>query len=241
MPVGGTQTFIATGKNASGEIIALSPSWSLSGAAVGALTSKGATATLESTAAGLAVISCSSGEITTTVPVTIEGAIANITAESDTYVDSANPATSFESQSTMKSGFVSGSPNVNYNVLLRFSLASLPAGITSIEAVQLELFPSAADSPSFQIYTLTSAFNAATTWNTQPTYGGFIQSSAFTVSQYNNLNSAALLAAVRAWYANPAGNFGLEIRQDSTASSGTIVFLSKENGSNPPILSIIYK
>jgi hypothetical protein len=240
MPVGGLQTFTATGRTAAGESVIISPSWSISGAAVGSFESSGVTATLEATAVGHAVISCISGGISTTVPVTIEGAIVSITVEADTYVDELTPTTPHEGETLLKVGYLTASPGQHFETYLRFSLASLPAGIISIEAVQLEVFPSSADSPSFQLFVLNSAFSATTDWTTRPVYGTFIQSTTFTTSQYSSITSSALLNAVRAWYANPASNFGLAIKQDG-GSNGTVTLLSKENGTNQPILGIVYK
>jgi hypothetical protein len=238
MPVGETQTFTATATNASGEAIELAPSWNMRGSAIGTFTSSGTTATLEAKATGHAVISCSSGEVTATVPVTIEGHIVNITVEADTYVDEANPTVTEEGQTTLQAGFVSATAK-RFEAYLRFSLASLPAGV-SIESATLKLYVNSTDSLSFQFYNLSSAFNATTTWNTKPTDGSAAQATTFTDGQYNNISSDTLLTTVRAWYANPSANFGLALRQDS-ATNGLATLLSKENGANPPILNILYK
>lgn len=242
MPVGGSQTFTATGLSASGESIPLAPSWSLTGASVGTFTFSGTTATLEATKTGSAVISCSSGEITATVPVTIEGHIVTITVEADTYVDEINHTTTYEGSTSLKAGLVSNSPVDHQETYLFFSLTSLPAGITSIESVQLEVYASGADSPSFSLYSLSSAFSAATIWDTKPTQGSYIQSATFTVGQYNVLNSDALLSAIRGWYATPATNYGLEIVAGA-ATTGVVTLVSKEDTSSghPPILIITYK
>jgi hypothetical protein len=244
MPVGGTQMFTASGLNGSGESIGITPSWSINNTAIGTFTFSGTTATLESTAKGLAVITCSSGEITATVSVTIEGTIAIITAEADTYVDESSPTTSFESSTSLKAGYLTASPAEHFETYLRFSLASLPAGITSFESVQLQVYATSADSPSFSVYGLSSGFDATTTWNSRPTNpssGTFIASSTFTAGQYNSLSSDALTTAVKSWYATPAANFGLAIVQPG-GSNGTVVFLSKEDSSkHPPILNITYK
>ncbi|MBN3033141.1 MAG: DNRLRE domain-containing protein [Candidatus Saganbacteria bacterium] len=239
LPVNGSQVFAVLGFNASGESVDFTPAWSLTGL-VGTFTSSGKIATLEATTAGTAVITCSSGEIVTTVPVTVEGAEVIITAEADTYVDESSPTTTEEGQTFIKAGYNSATGKY-FEAYLRFSLASLPAGIVSIESVTLKLYPSSADSPNFQFYNLNSPLTAeSVTWNTKPADGSLILSGNFSAGGYNNISDPVLLTTIRGWYATPATNFGLALRQDSV-TNGLVTILSKENGANPPVLQIIYK
>lgn len=240
MPVGATQTFTAAGTNVSGESVNLLPAWSISNSSIGTFTASGTTATLDATAVGTAIISCVSGEAVGVTSVTIEGYTISITVESDTYVDSSNPGASFESDTAIKAGLLTGTPNTYYEAYFRFSLAALPNNVTSIESAVLNLYPTSAGTPALQFYNLTSAFSANTTWATKPTYGSYMLAQAFTANQYNNIQADALLAVVQGWYANPSSNFGLALRQDGS-DNGEVVILSKENGVYPPVLSIIYK
>jgi len=239
LPSGATQIFSATGINNSGEVTSISPSWSISGSSVGTFTFSGTTATLEATSNGKAFVSCTSGEVVTTVPVTVEGAVVSLTAESDTYVDENQPTIPQGGQTTLKAGYVLASGK-HFEAYLKFNLGILPAGV-SIESAAIQLYASAADSVAFQLYDLNSAFDLTTTWNAKPTDGSLIQSASFTAGQYNSVTSDALLTQVRAWYAAPAANFGLAIRQDAVAAGSAVTILSKENGANPPVLNIQYK
>ncbi len=238
LPAGSSQVFTAIGLNKSGSTTGITPTWSLSGGAVGTLTASGTTATFEATAIGKATISCTSGEVVTTVPVTVEGAIIDLTVEANTYVDEANPAIPQGGQTTVKAGYVAVTGK-HFEAYFKFPLSSLPAGVT-IESATLQLYVNSTDSPSFQFYNLNSAFDVTTTWNSKPTDGSSVQSATFTVDQYNEVSSAALLATVRTWYAAPASNFGLALRQDSV-TNGVVTILSKENVTNPPVLNVTYK
>jgi len=237
LPANTSQIFTASGLNNSGEAIGILPSWSLTGAAVGTLTFSGAIATLETTADGQAFINCTSGEVTTSVPVTVEGATVNITADADTYVDQSTPATVVGGQTTLQAGYVS--PN-HLEAYMHFPLASLPAGV-SVESAAFQLYANSADSVAFQFFNLTSGFNASTTWNTKPNDGTSEGSATFSAGQYNNISSDSLTGLVRTWYASPAANFGLALRQDSVTNNSDVAILSKENGANPPVLIITYK
>lgn len=233
------QTFTATGLSISGETVAVAPTWGISGDPVGVFTWSGTTATLEATKEGTATIYCASYEVIGYSYVTIEGYYMEITAESDTYVDESNPAVTYWTETSNKAGYVSGTPNVHYETYLYFSLGDIPANVT-IESASVSVYPTSAGTPSLQLYNLGAAFNSATCWNNKPAYGSFLLSSTFTSGQYNNLSNDDLLTLVRSWYAAPAANYGLALKQDGV-ESGLVVILSKENTANRPVLNIQYK
>ena len=237
--VGTTQIFAALGKGATGESIPFSPSWSISGDALGVFSWSGTTATLEATSEGTAVITCASYEVAGYSCVTIEGYYVDITVEADTYVDESAPSVTYEGGTTLRAGYLSSGTGTHYDTYLRFSLTSLPSN-ASIESATLYVYPTSAGSPSFQFYKLNGAFSGATTWSSRPAYGSFIFAKTFTVGQYNNISGSELLDVVRSWYANPASNHGLALKQDGL-DNGTVTILSLENGSNPPILDVEYK
>ncbi|MBU0629286.1 MAG: DNRLRE domain-containing protein, partial [Candidatus Margulisbacteria bacterium] len=232
-----TQLFSASGQNSSGEAVAISPRWSLSGDSIGTLTANGTTATLEITSQGTAKVNCTSGEVVGYADVTASGYSVDITVETDTYVDSSATTTSFEGATSVKAGNLAP-PGTQYEAYFKYSLASLPSNITIQEAT-LKLYPTSAATPTFQIYNLAGAFTGATTWGTRPTAGGFIVSGNFTAGDYNNISDTDLLTAAKSWYTTPAANYGLVVKQDG-AENGMVVILSKENGANPPMLTIEY-
>ncbi len=235
-----SQVFTAQGINNSGEAIGLKPAWSISGDNVGTFTSSGSIATLEATTNGRAFIKCVSGEVSTTVPVTVEGATVDLTVEADTYIDEANPAVTMEGQTILKAGYVSTSGK-QFRAFMRFPITSLPAGVT-VEAVTLKVYVDSTDAVTFQVADLNGPFDATTTWNSQPSLGSRLLSATFAAGQYNNLSGNSLLAQVRTWYADPVNNFGLAIVQDTTAA-GVVNIVSKEEtlNPNPPILTVTYK
>lgn len=239
MPVNSYQVFSATGLTASGEPVAIAPAWLISGDAIGVFTAVGQMATLEAKAVGTAVISCLSGEVIGQSYVTVEGYLLEITVEADIYVDEGNPTVTYEGETALKAGYLSSTPARYYETYLRFSLAAIPAGLT-IESASLLLYATSAGTPALQLYNLGGAFSGTTTWATKPTVSTYLLASAFTAGQYNELSSDPLLAAVRTWYSAPAVNFGFALRQDG-GENGVVGMLSKENPTNKPTLSLVYK
>ncbi|MFA6170100.1 MAG: DNRLRE domain-containing protein [Candidatus Margulisiibacteriota bacterium] len=230
-------TFNAYGTTSSGEGLAFSPVWSLTGDSIGTLTANGTIATLEAKSQGTAVVHCTSGEIDGIANVTVSGYAVEITAESDSYVDSSLPTASYESVASLKGGLLTP-PGTNYEAYFHFSLASLPSNIT-IQSATIKTYAVTVGTPALQTYLLSGAFSSDTTWNTKPSVGTFLLSSTFTASQYNSLSSDAILTAVKSWYSTPATNYGIAIKQDGS-ENGVVSILSRENGANPPVLSVEY-
>jgi len=237
--VGAVQTFTAAGANASGESVAISPTWTMTGEAVGNFSYCGTSATLEALTEGTATVTCTSLEVSGSATVVIAGHTQVITVESDTYVDEANPGTSYEADIMLKAGYMTSAPSIHYETYLRFSLASLPAGAV-IETATLNLYSITAGTSSLQMYKLAGAFSAATTWASRPASGAFIMSNSFSGGQMNSISSTELLTTVQGWLATPGDNYGLLIRQDG-AENGVAVLNSKENGTQPPTLVIEYQ
>ncbi len=92
--VGDSETFTASGTDISGEAVDISPTWQLSGDAIGVLSSDGLVATLEVDAEGNATVTAVSGEVSGFATVTAEGYVVEITVEADTYVDENNATSS---------------------------------------------------------------------------------------------------------------------------------------------------
>lgn len=230
-------TFNSYGTTSSGEGLDFSPTWSLSGDSIGTLTANGTMATLEAKSQGTSVVRCSSGEIVGLANVTVSGYAVEITAESDSYVDSSLPTASYEGVASLKGGLMTP-PGTNYEAYFRFSLASLPSNIT-IQSATIKTYAVTVGTPALQVYLLNSAFSSETTWNTKPSVGTFLLSSTFVAGQYNSLSSDAILTAVKGWVLTPATNYGIAIKQDGS-DNGVVVILSRENGANPPVLSLEY-
>ncbi|MDI6731990.1 MAG: DNRLRE domain-containing protein [Candidatus Margulisbacteria bacterium] len=230
-----TLTFTAAGTDSTGESMSIEPAWLISGDAVGVFSSTGTIATLEATAEGYAIISCISGEVIGYSYVTIEGFVVEITVESDTYVDESNPAVSYEGSTLLKAGYIETS-NKYFESYFRFSLASIPAGMT-IESAALKVYPSTGSS-TLQLRKLSAAFSASTCWNNKPATSTLILSQAFTSGSYNSLSDSVLAGEANSWYSG-GNNYGWAIVQDGT-ENGTITFVSKEDGSYPPKLRITY-
>lgn len=237
MRVGDSETFTAAGLDGSGEAMSISPGWTLSGDAVGVLSSSGAVATLEAGAEGTATINCTSGEVTGYAYVTVEGYAIEITVESDTYVDEANPADTHGSDTSLKAGYVSATDRY-YETYLKFPLDRIPGG-ASVESAVLRVYPSSAGSSALQLKKLDAAFSDSTTWESRPALGSLVAAGVYTAGDYNNVSDDRLTRLVRDWKSGASTNYGLAIVQEGT-ENGTAVFLSLDNGSNYPLLRIEY-
>lgn len=197
-------TFSATGKNATGESISFDPSWSISGESIGTLSSDGTSATLDIIAEGHAWIICSSGEVSGSAYVTAEGFMVEITAEVDTYVASSEPTTSFGTSGTLIGGRVTTPSEKCYEAYIKFDLSSIPAG-ASIESGTALLYATDTDGNSVNLGWISSAWNEATTWNTKPTIGGFVDDHIFT----SGINEIDITSTVQYWIDNT--NYGLAV------------------------------
>lgn len=229
--------FTAVGKNASGEVITISPTWSISSTGIGPFTSSGTNATLEATGEGTVTISCLSGTVTGTAYVTIEGYIIEITAEADTYVDETHADATYEGTSSLSAGYIAATAK-HLETYIWFPLTIIPTG-ASIESAALMVYPTSATSVTMQVRKLTGAFTANTTWNSKPATGTFLISGTFTSGSYNQLGNSDIQTLVQQWKNGTATNYGLAILQDGTLD-GTVVILGLENGSNQPKLRVEY-
>jgi len=232
-----SQIFTATGLGASLETISISPTWEITGDAIGNLTTSGRVATLEITAEGSATISCVSGEVIGYSYVTIEGFVLEITAEADTFVDETNPTVIYYSDTSLKAGYVSVTDRY-YESYFRFPLTLIPAG-ASIESATLGLYASSVGSYDLQLKALTSDFSATTNWSTKPSIGSYLLSSSFSADSYNSLSGDALTSLVRDWLSGATPNYGLALLQEGGVD-GVVVNVSVENVSNPSMLRLEY-
>jgi hypothetical protein len=235
--VGESQIFTASGIDTSGESMAINPTWTVSGDAIGVITADGTTVTLEANAEGSALILAVSGEVTGIAYVTVEGFTVEITVETDTYVDEANTGEAHGSDTSLKAGYVHATDR-HYEAYFKFLLSSIPGG-ASIESVTFRVYPTSSTDSALQIKKLDSAFSDSTTWATKPTLGSFIVSGVYTAGDYNNVSDDDLTALVRDWQSGAVTNEGLALVQEGT-DDGIVVILSKEDGSDPPLLKVEY-
>jgi len=237
LKVGEISVFTASGTSGSGESMSIEPTWTLTGESIGSFTSDGTTASIEANAEGTAYFTCTSGEVSGTSIVTVEGFFVTITVESDTYVDEANPSDSFGSATSLKAGYVDSTAKY-YETYLKFPLSSLPSS-ASLESVILKVYPSSAGESSLQVKQLDGAFTDSTTWGAKPAVGTYLNSGVYTSGSYNSVSSDELTDLVSKWLTGEATNNGIALVQEGT-ENGTIVILSLENGTNFPILEIEY-
>ncbi|MFC1637720.1 DNRLRE domain-containing protein [Candidatus Margulisiibacteriota bacterium] len=213
--VGESQVFGASGLNTSSESMAISPSWSLVGDAIGTLTASGTVGTFEAAAQGSAVIVVTSGEVTGRAYVTVEGYVTTVTAETDTFVT--QESTAQGSSLTLKAGRLSG---VVYETYIKYDLAFIPTGST-IEVATLKLYCSSSDGAAMNLGLLASSFSDATTWETRPSLEAFVLSHAFSPGS----NDIDFKDGVQKWI--DATNNGLMVYLDDPAV-GFAIFVSED-------------
>jgi YVTN family beta-propeller protein len=128
---------------------------------------------------------------------------------------------------------VHGSTTAGRNTYIQFSLAPLPAGLTSsnVSIATMKLFVgSVTTAGTFDVDLVTSTWNEKTiTYNTAPTLGAKVSSAlAITASSVGNYIIIDVTSAMQAWLSGTS-NFGLALVPTS-GSAINVAFDSKENG-----------
>ncbi len=239
--VGQSQTFTGSGTNSSGDAVSILPTWTLTGDAVGTLTSNGSVTTLAATATGEAYVNCASLEAIATAIVTVEGYFVEITAEVDTYVDSSSPAANY---STSTSLIAAKTSSATYEAYLHFDISGVTPAIASVEAATLKLYATSA-SGTVNIGRI-SALSAnwwvagtigTITWNTsKPTISNLIKTNTFSVG----LSSIEFQNEVIQWLTT---NNGIAIYEDIT-DTGAVTIVSEDDTADDtkrPKIQIYYK
>jgi hypothetical protein len=127
--------------------------------------------------------------------------------------------------------------------LVQFNLSGIPAGST-INSATLELYASAAPgtSQTLNVHHITGTWNeTAVTWVTSPTYNGTADAtiSGGTTTGWKTWD---VLSVVQAWQAGTYTNYGFLVKCNSETSGTTYTytFSTRENGTNRPILRVNY-
>jgi hypothetical protein len=168
----------------------------------------------------------------------VDGAAATATTltlrpTQDTYVDSANPDSSFAGADVLRLLRITlGATTWRQQTYLRFDLSALPPGAV-IQSAELDLFQTAGSDNLVLVNMTASAWDASTTtWNNRPDTSGFESWRApATIDQYITYTSSGFLALVQNWVYEPDGNFGLMLDTGATALSDGREFHSTENAS----------
>lgn len=229
--VGQTQAFVGSGTNSSGDAISINPTWTITGDAIGTIVSSGATATVSATALGTAYVNCTSLEVTTSAILTIEGYYVEITAEADTYVDSANPSANYSNSQTLLAGKTA---THTYEAYFYFNIANVTPAITSVEAATLKLY---ATSPADDVNIgrlLSKPIMIAVKWTNKPTHS-LIKPNTFS----SGLNSIEFQSEVIFWLTT---NNGIAIYEDLLGlGSVTLGSQKSTDDSQRPKIQIYYK
>lgn len=186
-----------------------------------------------------------------TYPVTIDPS-TNLSATVDTYVDQANPSTSYASDTLLKAG-LAGSGDIQRS-LLQFDSSSL-SGVDVLSA-SLNLYESHADSSctasGLQAWSVSSSWTSAVTWATQPSQsqmyatsstnagGGSSCPAGWVSLSSGGSGSNTITSLVQSW-ANGSTNNGIQVAAgNETSTSGYKQFSSNEAGTNAPYLAVNY-
>lgn len=233
--LGTTQEFTATGTDASGEAVDISPTWTVEATSLGTFDANGI---FYPSAEGTGTVYCSSGEVYDTAVITVEGYWLEITAEADTYVDSGNATTNYGTQTAMTASY-SDSSAVSYYAYVKFPLSLLPTG-ASVESASIKLYVTSTDQSEFEIYLVSGAWNETSmTWNNKAAQGDYLTSGTFASGQYNNISGGDVPTIVQEWFDGTTSNNGILIRK-GTGAEGSVSFLTKDNTDNKPMLELEY-
>jgi YVTN family beta-propeller protein len=148
----------------------------------------------------------------------------------DSYTQQNQPTANNGSTATL---IVNGSTTTHRNVYIQFSLAPLPAGLTSanVSIATMKLFVTGVTtSGTFDVDLVTSPWTEKTiTYNTAPTLGTTVASALpITASSAGNYIVVNVTSAMQAWLTGTS-NFGLALVPTS-GSAINAAFDSKENG-----------
>ena len=172
----------------------------------------------------------------------------------DTFIYSAIPTFNFGTRDYLGASVESSGVHTTTS-LIQFDLAG--QAVAANEAASLSIFvrtsagtpfaavssePSANFPVTVDIYKVTSAWDeATTTWASRPSTDAAPVAS-FVANGVQQYFSADLTSLVQSWIANPASNFGIELRQRSVVSvpgaPDAAPFFQSSNAANRPTLTI---
>ncbi|MDD5382245.1 MAG: DNRLRE domain-containing protein [Candidatus Margulisbacteria bacterium] len=220
--IGKQEMFAAQGYTNSGETVAITPTWSISGDAIGVLSSSGTVATLEINAEGSAWVYCTSGEVYGTSEVKVEGYFVELTAEVDTYVDSVDHA-AHGSDLVLIAGRITTPAERLYEAYIKFDTAFIPLGST-VQSSTLKLYATSTDGTAMNIGRIASVWNESTTWESRPSLGSFIGNKTFAAGD----NTMDITDTVQYWL--DTSNYGVMIYQ-ATTGVGSVNLISEDDTS----------
>jgi hypothetical protein len=170
----------------------------------------------------------------------------------DTYVDQANPASSYGTDTFLKSGTPDGTNKTRS--LVKFDTSLINGSlILGANANLYETTSYSCQNTEVDILKVTSSFDGSTKWNTQPTYGAKYASRTVAkgysascpndwVSFYDGgANGKTMTDLVQEWAISPATNYGLAVEAaNETDVQGWKKFKSTDSGTNVPYLHVTY-
>lgn len=184
-------------------------------------------------------------------PVTVDPS-PDFSVDTDTYVRSGDPTSSYSTDQQLKSGLNSSDI---HRTLVRFDGLGVLNHTWILEAT-LELFEIhsySCTASEVRVYEMTSAFSSTTNWNNQPSAGDLYASETtahgysgscsndWVVFSDGGQDGLMIKDLVQEWAWNTLANRGFLIKAGSeTDPEGWKKFAASEYGSNPPVLSVTY-
>ncbi|MGZ4134515.1 MAG: DNRLRE domain-containing protein, partial [Tumebacillaceae bacterium] len=174
----------------------------------------------------------------TKYPVVVDPTLNTWDTLQDTFVSSTQPSVAFGSGTTLYTG---NDPTYGTTrSLVQFFLPSLPSDAKiSTATISLYQTKSSATNTAIDMYRATSAWSNSTTWSNQPTIGTTADG-----TTTNNATNAywtwTITNLAKDWYNGVSPNYGVELRQQSEATTASRVFNQLGAITNTPRLSITY-
>jgi RHS repeat-associated protein len=181
---------------------------------------------------------------TVTYPVTVDPT-TTLSSTGDTFVDSANPTTSFAGSTELKAGTYNDGGSKN-RAFTRFDTSSMNG--THILSAQLQLVEkwSWSCTPSLlTVHALQGAFDTPTTWNTQPSEGGTVWAS-INAAHGHDAGCPAdwvlmdVTDLVVNWARGSFPNYGIALRASETDNNGWKKFNSNQSSGTHNRLVVTY-
>ncbi|MCX5750750.1 MAG: DNRLRE domain-containing protein [Candidatus Saganbacteria bacterium] len=228
-----TRTFTAVGRNASGEVVAMTPVWDVTGG-VGTI---GATGIFTATATGSGTVVCTSGEVSRSVPVTIEGYYLIVTAEADTYIDSANPTTEYSTSTELNISYIDLTTHIQ-DSYISFDVSAINSSKTIVKAT-LEVYVTSASLKTYILKKINNAWIPTITYATKPSTTGYEYVNSLDNPSTGRFNSVSVTDLISGWVTLPVTNKGIYICKPTDSDGGMVILSSKS--SYKPRLLITYQ
>ena len=157
-----------------------------------------------------------------------------LTAEVDTYVDSANPTTEYSGVDTLNIAYTASSAHIQ-STYISFDATSI-ATTATIESAVLYVYVISADLTSYGLKKIDNTWAETITYNSKPDSSGYIFIASLDSPTAGTYNGVSIKDTVAAWVLAPSTNKGIYFYKTTTGGDGGMEILSTEGTYKPQLL-----